>query len=117
MSVRAAGFVTARQKVWLEAIQARINFTAHTLGSMRSVKMLGLSNKFESLIQGMRVTELELSKRFRRLSSFNVCLGKLKLYVDSAQAGTNMNRRSKLALDFLPVLHICDLCNRRQSSG
>ncbi|KAM7219752.1 ABC multidrug transporter [Rhypophila decipiens] len=74
MSVRAAGFVTARQKVWLEAIQARINFTAHTLGSMRSVKMLGLSNKFESLIQGMRVTELELSKRFRRLSSFNVCL-------------------------------------------
>ncbi|KAK4212261.1 ABC multidrug transporter [Rhypophila decipiens] len=74
MSVRAAGFVTARQKVWLEAIQARINFTVHTLGSMRSVKMLGLSNKFESLIQGMRVTELELSKRFRRLSSFNVCL-------------------------------------------
>ncbi|KAK9425219.1 putative ABC transporter [Seiridium unicorne] len=74
MSVRAAGFVTARQKVWLEAIQARINFTTHTLGSMRSVKMLGLSNKFESLIQGMRVTELDLSKRFRRLSSFNVCL-------------------------------------------
>ncbi|KAK7450709.1 Multidrug resistance-associated protein 1-like protein 2 [Colletotrichum acutatum] len=74
MSVRAAGFVTARQKVWLEAIQARINFTAHILGSMRSVKMLGLSNKFESLIQGMRVTELDLSKRFRRLSSFNVCL-------------------------------------------
>ncbi|KAH8671415.1 ABC transporter [Xylariales sp. PMI_506] len=74
LSVRAAGFVTARQKVWLEAIQARINFTAHTLGSMRSVKMLGLSNKFESLIQGMRVTELDLSKRFRRLSSFNVCL-------------------------------------------
>ncbi|GKT87234.1 ABC multidrug transporter [Colletotrichum tofieldiae] len=74
MSVRAAGFVTARQKVWLEAVQARINFTAHTLGSMRSVKMLGLSNKFESLIHGMRVTELDLSKRFRRLSSFNVCL-------------------------------------------
>ncbi|KAK1994571.1 ABC transporter [Colletotrichum falcatum] len=74
MSVRAAGFVTARQKVWLEAIQARINFTTHTLGSMRSIKMLGLSNKFESLIQGMRVAELDLSKRFRRLSSFNVCL-------------------------------------------
>ncbi|KAH0431618.1 ABC transporter [Colletotrichum camelliae] len=74
MSVKAAGFVTARQKVWLEAIQARVNFTAHALGSMRSVKMLGLSNKFESLIQGMRVTELDLSKKFRRLSSFNVCL-------------------------------------------
>ncbi|KAI3390250.1 hypothetical protein diail_10861, partial [Diaporthe ilicicola] len=74
MSVRAAGFVTARQKVWLEAIQARINFTSHILGSMRSVKMLGLSTKIESLIQGMRVAELDLSKRFRRLSSFNVCL-------------------------------------------
>ncbi|KAH6661422.1 ABC transporter [Truncatella angustata] len=74
LSVKAAGFVNPRQKVWLEAIQARINFTAHALGSMRSVKMLGLSRKFESLIQGMRVTELDLSKRFRRLSSFNICL-------------------------------------------
>ncbi|KAM0810738.1 putative ABC transporter domain-containing protein [Seiridium cardinale] len=74
LSVKAAGFVTPHQKVWLEAIQARINFTAHALGSMRSVKMLGLGRKFESLIQGMRVTELDLSKRFRRLSSFNICL-------------------------------------------
>ncbi|KAK6207066.1 hypothetical protein LQW54_007494 [Pestalotiopsis sp. IQ-011] len=74
LSVKAAGFVTPRQKVWLEAIQARINFTAHALGSMRSVKMLGLSRKFESVIQGMRVTELDLSKKFRRLTSFNICL-------------------------------------------
>lgn len=36
---------------------------------MKSVKMLGLTEKLGSTMQAMRVTELELSKKFRRLSS------------------------------------------------
>jgi ATP-binding cassette, subfamily C (CFTR/MRP), member 1 len=73
--MKVATYVTSRQKIWLEAIQDRINFTSEILGSMVSVKMLGLTNKMASIIQAMRVRELDLSKRFRRLSSFNVCLG------------------------------------------
>ncbi|KAK0643350.1 ABC transporter [Cercophora newfieldiana] len=73
-SLKAASYVTARQKQWIEAIQVRINFTSHVLGSMKSVKMLGLAEKFELMIQSLRIRELELSKRFRRLSSFNICL-------------------------------------------
>lgn len=73
-SLKAASYVTARQKQWIEAIQERINFTSHVLGSMKSVKMLGLAEKFEFMVQSLRIRELELSKRFRRLSSFNVCL-------------------------------------------
>jgi ATP-binding cassette, subfamily C (CFTR/MRP), member 1 len=75
ISMKVATYVTSRQKIWLEAIQDRINFTSEILGSMVSVKMLGLTNKMASIIQAMRVRELDLSKRFRRLSSFNVCLG------------------------------------------
>lgn len=76
-SMKAATFVTSRQKIWLEAIQDRINFTSEILGSMANVKMLGLTDKMTTIIQSMRVKELNLSKRFRRLSSFNVCLGNL----------------------------------------
>ncbi|KAG4434582.1 hypothetical protein IFR05_009938 [Cadophora sp. M221] len=64
-----SSYVTGRQKVWLEAIQNRVNFTSEVLGSMKSVKMLGLTEKLGSIMQAKRVTELELSKKFRRLSS------------------------------------------------
>ncbi|PVH72311.1 P-loop containing nucleoside triphosphate hydrolase protein [Cadophora sp. DSE1049] len=64
-----SSFVTMRQKVWLEAIQQRVNFTSETLGSMKSVKMLGLTDKLGSIMQAMRERELRLSKKFRRLSS------------------------------------------------
>ncbi|KAK0619996.1 ABC transporter [Immersiella caudata] len=74
VSLKAASYVTTRQKQWFEAIQARINFTSQILGSMKSVKMLGLTEMFESMIQSLRIRELDFSKRFRRLSSFNICL-------------------------------------------
>ncbi|CZT49492.1 related to multidrug resistance-associated protein [Rhynchosporium secalis] len=64
-----SNLVSSRQKVWLEAIQSRVNFTSEVLGSMKSVKMLGLSEKLGSTLQAMRYGELELSKKFRRLSS------------------------------------------------
>lgn len=64
-----SSLVTGRQKVWLEAIQMRVNFTSEILGSMRSVKMLGLTDKLGSMMQALRVIELELSEKFRRLSS------------------------------------------------
>jgi ATP-binding cassette subfamily C (CFTR/MRP) protein 1 len=67
-------YVTARQKIWLEAIQRRVNFTSEVLGSMKSVKMLGLADKMERILQGMRVREVELSKKFRYLSIANICL-------------------------------------------
>ncbi|KAH7388905.1 ABC transporter [Cadophora sp. MPI-SDFR-AT-0126] len=66
---KSSSYVTTRQKVWLEAIQKRVNFTSETLGSMKSVKMLGLTDKLGSIMQTMRERELNLSKRFRRLSS------------------------------------------------
>lgn len=75
VSAKASTFVTSRQKIWLEAIQERVNFSSEILGSMANVKMLGLTEKMTTVIQELRVRELNLSKRFRRLSSLNVCIG------------------------------------------
>ncbi|KAK1755881.1 ABC multidrug transporter [Echria macrotheca] len=74
LSLKTAGYMTSRQKVWFESIEGRINFTSHVLGAMKSVKMMGLADKFESMIQGLRNSEVEFARSFRKVSSFNVCL-------------------------------------------
>ncbi|POR39545.1 ABC transporter [Tolypocladium paradoxum] len=81
LSLKAATYVAARQRIWLEAIQDRVNFTANILSNIKIMKMLGMSEALQDLIQGMRVRELTLSKRFRRLSSFNVCLTNLPFII------------------------------------
>lgn len=54
-----------------------MNYTTKVIGDLKSVKMLGLSDELEKNIQEKRDVELDLSKKYRRLSSFNVCLGTL----------------------------------------
>ncbi|QKX58862.1 uncharacterized protein TRUGW13939_05990 [Talaromyces rugulosus] len=72
-----AQYIAMRQKVWIEAIQKRVNLTTELLGSIKVVKMLGLSFKLSQIVQKMRVAELDLSKRYRRLSVTNTCLTNL----------------------------------------
>jgi ATP-binding cassette, subfamily C (CFTR/MRP), member 1 len=64
-----SGAMSARQMKLLEATQKRINFTSEILGSMKSVKMLGLSGKLASMLDGIRDREIDNSKSFRRVSS------------------------------------------------
>lgn len=71
MSMQLARFITPRQKAWLEAIQTRVNATSEILGSMKGVKMTGLTEKVASIIQGLRVRELDLSVKYRHLSVIN----------------------------------------------
>ncbi|KAJ5316085.1 hypothetical protein N7476_006392 [Penicillium atrosanguineum] len=66
--------VSTRQKEWLRATEKRINFTTSILGSIRNVKFLGLAEIMSSKIEALRVEELEVSKRFRRIQSIRVCM-------------------------------------------
>lgn len=67
--------VSARQESWLRATEKRINFTTSILGSIRNVKVLGLTEVMSSMIEGLRTEELEFSKKFRQLQSIRVCMG------------------------------------------
>ncbi|GAQ10891.1 hypothetical protein ALT_8212 [Aspergillus lentulus] len=71
----ALSFVMARQAVWLEAIERRISSTASMLGSMKGIKMLGLKSAIMKSLHGLRLEELDISKRFRRLLVWNMALG------------------------------------------
>ena len=56
-----------RQKIWLEAIEARVDATSKMLGSMKGVKMRGLTTKLFSIIQSMKEDEIRKSQKFREL--------------------------------------------------
>lgn len=68
--------VVSRQAMWLEAIERRVSFTTSMLGSMKGIKMCGLKQVLLSSLQKLRISELTISKKFRRLLIWNMTLGK-----------------------------------------
>lgn len=68
--------VMKRQELWLKAIEKRIAATTAMLGSMKGVKMCGLTEILRANLHDLRVQELEISKGFRKLLIFNMGFGK-----------------------------------------
>lgn len=60
------------QAHWLEAIEKRISATTTMLGSMKRVKMCALTEVFDTSLHGLRMEELNVSGRFRRLLIVNL---------------------------------------------
>ena len=74
-SVVMTSFIMSSQAVWLEAIERRIEATNAMLGSMKGVKMCGLTETLMTNIHKLRIEELKISKRFRRLLVWNLAFG------------------------------------------
>ncbi|OBT87528.1 hypothetical protein VE02_03750 [Pseudogymnoascus sp. 03VT05] len=55
------------QALWNKAVQHRVTVTSTALGSIKGIKLMGLTEHMAHQIQDLRVAELELSKAFRRL--------------------------------------------------
>lgn len=66
-SIFVTNLVVRRQALWLEAIERRISATGTMLGSMKRVKMCGLTDTLFESLHGLRIQELEISQGFRKL--------------------------------------------------
>lgn len=71
-SVSILNIIMQSQAQWLEAIERRISATTTMLGSMKRVKMCALTEVFNSSLHGLRMEELSVSGRFRRLLIANL---------------------------------------------
>ncbi|KAE8452148.1 hypothetical protein EG329_001615 [Mollisiaceae sp. DMI_Dod_QoI] len=58
------------QTIWVEGVQSRVSSTAAMLGSMRSIKLLGISAIVGDLVQRLRIHENVLARKFRWLGLF-----------------------------------------------
>ncbi|KAF5977902.1 Canalicular multispecific organic anion transporter 2 [Fusarium coicis] len=52
---------------WNEAVQKRVGETSNMLDQMKGIKMMGLTDFFLNMVQGLRIRELKVSARFRWL--------------------------------------------------
>ncbi|KAL4962566.1 ABC transporter [Aspergillus stella-maris] len=55
------------QRLWIEKVQERLQFTSHALENIKAIKMLGLSGKIFSIAQQLREAEITTSATFRKL--------------------------------------------------
>ncbi|KAF2873543.1 P-loop containing nucleoside triphosphate hydrolase protein [Massariosphaeria phaeospora] len=66
-SLCTTSLVMQRQALWLEAIERRIGATTAMLSSMKGVKMGGMTEVLRNDLQQLRIDELNISKKFRKL--------------------------------------------------
>lgn len=59
----------------MQAIQRRIKVTTKAVGEIHGIKMSGLTHMVSDQIQGLRVSEIEDQKAFRRLQITNIAVG------------------------------------------
>ncbi|KUJ13347.1 putative multidrug resistance protein [Mollisia scopiformis] len=57
--------IRARQKVYMAATQKRVAMTSSMLGTIKVLKMMGLSDTVQDSLQSQRLLEIQLQKRFR----------------------------------------------------
>jgi ATP-binding cassette subfamily C (CFTR/MRP) protein 1 len=65
MSRYVATNLQGKQKEWNLATQKRIAMTSSMLSSIKGLKMLGITQQVESLLQTMRIHEIEMAKKVR----------------------------------------------------
>ena len=75
MSTKVGKMVPPRQRRWMQAIQKRVGVTTEAIGSIKGIKMTGLTDKISEQIQSLREFEMDESKRFRRVQIMNILLG------------------------------------------
>lgn len=63
--------------MWNKAVQKRVSITSSMLSQTKGLKMMGLTDYIAELIQNLRASELELSKKFRAFIIRIVVIGTL----------------------------------------
>jgi hypothetical protein len=74
-SSQVAKKIRPRQRQWMQAVQKRVAYTSDVLGSIKGMKMLGLTEMITGNLQDLREQELQKSKRFRHVQIVNITLG------------------------------------------
>lgn len=60
---------------WNEKVQARVSATSDVLSHIKGIKMMGLVPNLSEYIHGLRVIEVDFSKKLRTLLIFMHAIG------------------------------------------
>lgn len=62
---RATDGIGPARMMWNEGVQQRVSTTSSMLAQIKGIKMTGLVDYFATLVQKLRIAELDMSKKFR----------------------------------------------------
>jgi ATP-binding cassette, subfamily C (CFTR/MRP), member 1 len=68
LNSKVATTVPAKQKIWAAAVQKRIAITTSAIGSMKTIRMAGLTRAVTRILVEQRIRELRLMAGFRWMS-------------------------------------------------
>lgn len=104
MSKHLANNLQEKQKDWNLATQKRLAMTTSMLGSMKSLKMLGITPYTESMVHSLRLEELDMAKKVRwMMVAYNASGKSLSLEILILS-----NRRcSECSRNIFPHSHLC----------
>ncbi|KAF4899270.1 ABC transporter atnG [Colletotrichum fructicola] len=74
-------FTMPRQNRWMEALQARINRTVSVLSQIKSIKMIGLGEQSEKVLDALRVKELQFANGFRMIMVLSFCIAFAPIFI------------------------------------
>lgn len=67
-------YASTRQKAWMDKIQKRVGMTAGVISNMKNLRISGITEPIEDLIQGLRIQELKTGNRFRMIMVISVTI-------------------------------------------
>lgn len=74
-SIYIARLTPVRQSKWMAAIQKRVGITSDIIGSVKGIKVAGLSDNAENQIRKLRDFELAQSTQYRRIQVVSALSG------------------------------------------
>lgn len=82
---------------WNKGVQERVSTTSSMLSQIKGIKMMGLTDYFSSVVQNLRVSELDMSKKFRMFIVRIILIG---MYSSSTQSSLYQYRPNSRILCF-----------------
>lgn len=104
-------FAGDSQRAWMTGVQKRVGLTATVIGSMKSLKLSGLSEAVGQFIQKLRIEELASGARFRKLSIIAAFLGFLPFLLGPPLTFAFAQRTLNVSTTFTSLSYLTLLTN------
>lgn len=104
-------FTGDSQRAWMAAVQKRVGLTAIVIGSMKNLKLSGLSVAVSDFVQKLRVGELAAGSRFRKLSIVAALFGYIPFLISPPLTCAFAQRTLGIATMFTSLSYLTLLTN------
>lgn len=106
-----ATFTGQRQKDWMDKIQKRVGTTASMIANMKSLKISGLALPMQNIMQGLRLEEIRVGRRFRMVLCWSFALAWVPFFISPVITFAWTSNTLGVTTMFTSYSYLLLLCN------